>query len=373
MFQINRLPSVKQWFSENSAKKFETQEKDVSILEQGGGFDTVTFSTNKSEKFADIRAEMDKNVPDCTSTIAEKELAITYIDRMLKCEDITQELKNYWANKKDIIQMEIQMIKNSQQAGKDSNFQDVINEYNNFVQKHWCDNYPQERNEQLEFLDKEEYGLTFYNTCISYLNRILACNDLPENARTYFEQEINHWNAEKQSRFGEINGYNQNNGIKTESFQDVFEEMKNNLPDRTTTFEEKKLAAAYIKRMILCDDIPPELKSYWQNKKAVIEMETETIQNEKMTGCGEKIEDVWQDFSYFTNKYFGSLNDSMSMEEKYENRVAYYNMYKSFINRFMGCTDITEEQRAEYMRMDSNADRDLFNWERDYQRYKVSK
>ena len=60
------------------------------------------------------------------------------------------------------------------------------------------------------------------------------------------------------------------------------------------------------------------------------------------------------------------------MEEKYENRVAYYNMYKSFINRFMGCTDITEEQRAEYMRMDLNADRDLFNWECDYQRYKDS-
>ena len=30
----------------------------------------------------------------------------------------------------------------------------------------------------------------------------------------------------------------------------------------------------------------------------------------------------------------------------------------------------TEEQRAEYMRMDTNADIDLFNWQQDYERYK---
>ena len=101
-------------------------------------------------------------------------------------------------------------------------------------------------------------------------------------------------------------------------------------------------------------------------------MEMQAIQNEKIAGNGEKVEDVWKEFSEFTNKYFGSLNDSMSMEEKYENRVAYYNMYKSFINRFMGCNDITETQRTEYKRMELNADRDLFNWERDYQRYKDS-
>ena len=372
MVQINHLFGLNKVFTGSRLRRQELPQKEIPLLEQGGGLDTVSFSTNKSEKFADVRAELDQNVPDRTTTIEEKEKAISYIDRMLNCDDITPEMKDYWANKKDIIQMEIQMIKNEQQAGKDSNYQNIVEEYNNFIQQHWCDNYPHERNEELEFLDSEEYGLTFYSTCISYLNRILACNNLPEEARIKYEQEINHWNAEKQSRLGEINWYNQNHGIKTESFQDVFEEFDKAIPDRTTTVEEKKLAAAYIKRMILCDDISPELKNYWQNKKAIIEMEMKTMENEQAAGSGEKIENVWKEFSEFTNKYFGSLNDNMSMEEKYENRVAYYNMYKSFINRFMGCTDITEEQRAEYMRMDLNADRDLFNWECDYQRYKDS-
>ena len=35
---------------------------------------------------------MRQNVPDSTSTIPEKELAISYIDRMLACSDITDEL-----------------------------------------------------------------------------------------------------------------------------------------------------------------------------------------------------------------------------------------------------------------------------------------
>ena len=247
--------------------------------------DVLSFYENKelrqSEKFSDVRAEMDKNVPDRTSTIEEKENAISYIDRMLSCDDITPDMKNYWSNKKDIIQMEIESIKNEQQTGKDSNYQKAVEEYNNFVKQHWCDNYPQERNQKLEFLDSEEYGLTFYNTCISYLNRILACKDIPEEERTSFKQEINHWNAEKQSRLGEINWYQQNHNIKTESFEDVFEEFDKVVPDRTSTTEEKRLAISYIKRMLLCDDIPSNLKDYWSNKKEIIQMEIESIKNEE--------------------------------------------------------------------------------------------
>ena len=60
-----------------------------------------------SEKFADVKAEFDKNVPDRTTTIEEKEKAISYIKRMLACNDITPELKAYWTNKKDIIPFRI--------------------------------------------------------------------------------------------------------------------------------------------------------------------------------------------------------------------------------------------------------------------------
>ena len=233
----------------------------------------------QSESFNDVRAELAENVPDSTSTVEEKEKAISYIDRMLNCSDITPEMKNYWSNKKDIIQMEIQMINNQQQAEKESNYQSVVAEFRDFIDKHWCDSYPTERNSSLEFTDSEEYGLTFYNTCLTYINRILACDDLPEKAKNDFEQEFNHWNAEKQFRLGEINWHNQNRNVKTESFYDVYAEFDRNVPDSTSTLEEKKLASAYIKRMLMCDDIPFLMKNYWSDKQDVIQKEMEALRN----------------------------------------------------------------------------------------------
>ena len=112
---------------------------------------------------------------------------------------------------------------------------------------------------------------------MSYLNRILACDVLPEDARTYFEQEINHYNAEKQSRLGEINWYKQNQGTKTESFKNVLEEMRNCVPNRTSTVEEKELALGYIKRMLSCDDIPNGARSFWKNQMNTIKQEIENF------------------------------------------------------------------------------------------------
>ena len=67
--------------------------------------------------------------------------------------------------------------------------------------------------------------------------------------------------------------------IKTESFNDVLEEMRANVPDSTKTLSEKRLAISYIERMLSCDDIPnPE---YWQNKMDIIEQEIKDIENQQ--------------------------------------------------------------------------------------------
>ena len=154
-----------------------------------------------------------------------------------------------------------------------------------------------------------------------------------------------------------------------ERFQDVFDEMSKNVPDRTSTIEEKELAIEYIDRMLACQDISDDLKTYWQNKKAVIEMEIQNINNEKkLQAGGETVNEVWEEFSKFTEKYF-ELDPNLSMEDKFENRMTYYATYKNFCLRFLACEGLTEEQRAEYMRMMSNADRDVSNWQHDYQRY----
>ena len=66
----------------------------------------------KTEKFQDVWKEFQANVPDRTTTIEEKELAIRYIDRLLKCPDIPNEARNFWPQQKNVILGEIQRIKN---------------------------------------------------------------------------------------------------------------------------------------------------------------------------------------------------------------------------------------------------------------------
>ena len=127
MLEINRILGTGNVLNQGELKKVEQQQEDVSLLEQGGGVDTVSFSSgvSESEKFSDVRAEMEQNVPDITTTIEEKELAISYIDRMLACSDISPELKEYWTEKKTEIEQEIQAIKameaNSGVADKEEN------------------------------------------------------------------------------------------------------------------------------------------------------------------------------------------------------------------------------------------------------------
>lgn len=188
MVQINHYFGIKNLYNETQTRKSELPQKEISMLEKGGDIDTVTFKSNKSEKFADVRAELDKNVPDRTSTIPEKEKALSYIERMLKCDDITPEMKNYWTNKKNVIEMEIQTIKNEQQEGKKEKWQDVAKEFSKFTDKYWVENVLNNKGglNSLKFNDSQEYYITVRRTMISFCDRILACSDLPDSMREYY-------------------------------------------------------------------------------------------------------------------------------------------------------------------------------------------
>jgi len=347
----------------------DTEVKEPSLLTQGGGLDVVEISASKSEKFDDVFKELTQNVPDRTTTIEEKEKALSYIDRMLKCNDITPEMKNYWTNKKNVIEMEIQSIKNEQQVGKNEKWQDVAKEFSDFTDKYWVENVLNDKGglDNLGFNDAQEYYNTVRRTMITFCDRILACSDLPDNMKEYYLNLKNGFKCDLNYYAAQQNEYNKTQNQKTESFNDVFAEMKNNVPDSTSTVNTKQLALSYIERMLSCDDIPNA--EYWQNKKEVIEMEIQNIKNEEnLNKGGETVQDVWKEFSDFTNKHF-KLNSNLSFEDQFENRMTYYATYKTFCLRFLACEGLTEEQRSEYYRMMQNAERDIANWERDYNNY----
>ena len=169
--------------------------------------------------------------------------------------------------------------------------------------------------------------------------------------------------------FDKVDFTNTKTETKGEKFEDVFAEFDKNVPDQTTTIKEKESAISYIERMLECDDITPELKNYWENKKNVIEMEIQNIKNERQINSGEKVEDVWKEFQEFQKNYLNSLNNNLSIEQKFENRAAYYNTIFSFVARLVNCTDVTESQMAAFSNIEYEADIDLTGWIRDYEEY----
>ena len=153
-----------------------------------------SFSTNGKgsnanpaavESFDDVFKEISEKVPDSTSTIEEKELAISYLNRMLACKDIPN--PEYWENKKDVIEMEIMSIenKNSIQNNKEElSYSDIQKEFNEFVDKY--------NKDYLEFENPEdgfEYWTNYHNTCQSFIQKLFNCPDLPDDLKTEYKKE----------------------------------------------------------------------------------------------------------------------------------------------------------------------------------------
>lgn len=151
-----------------------------------------------------------------------------------------------------------------------------------------------------------------------------------------------------------------------ESFDDVYDEMSRNVPDRTSTIEEKKLAISYIDRLLACADITPELKTYWQNKKSIIEQEILRINNEEKSGSGEKVEDVWKEISDFMQKYGKAPDASLSAKDVLEFNTTYETTFISFLTRLLNCTDITQEQREQCIQ---DINQRIFEMQHSYNEY----
>lgn len=118
-----------------------------------------------------------------------------------------------------------------------------------------------------------EYYLEYNNTCIDYYKQMMNASDATDEDKEYCKRMINLHNRDKNNQLIDLNNYAKENGIKTESFEDVYNEFVANVPDRTTTESEKELAISYINRMLSCNDIPENLKIYWTFKKNTIQTE----------------------------------------------------------------------------------------------------
>lgn len=127
------------------------------------------------EKFDDVFAEMKANLPDSTSTIEEKELALEYIDRLLNCSDITEELKEYWTNKQAIIRMELVAAENYERDSSNINWLELSEELNMYA-----DSFKTTKT----FDDDKtriQYWMAYHNGRMSYYTLLLNSDGLTEN------------------------------------------------------------------------------------------------------------------------------------------------------------------------------------------------
>lgn len=236
----------------------------------------ISPKADASDKFDVVYSEMCKNVPDSTGTIEEKSLALAYCNKLITCSDITPDLRSYWENKDAIIQQEIIGLKNMEKAGQNESVNDVWQEFSDYVDKF-------KRPAGLDLNDVDagnEYYMAYHSTCITYCQRLLNANDLtPELRNEYTKMIKEHQNdieriqkEMKNSKTDKTSGIS-SKAAASDNFDEVFGEMRKNVPDSTGTIEEKRLAVAYIEKMLTCSDITPELKSYWLNKQTEIQRE----------------------------------------------------------------------------------------------------
>ena len=134
-----------------------------------------------------------------------------------------------------------------------------------------------------------------------------------------------------------------------ESFRQVRKEMSENVPDSTSTYEEKELAIKYIDRMLACDDIPNDAKAFWTNQRAVIKEE----QSHCLPKEPRELAEAWKDYVE-ENWHDG---DFPSVEK----RIEYFETYIDFMDKILACDNVPPELRAEFKRMREGAVQDLEN------------
>ena len=210
---------------------------------------------------------MRANVPDRTSTIEEKELAIEYIDRILK-SDADDDLKGYWTQKKTEIQGEIERIKAEQSGSADTDMPEF--------KKIWAEmraNIP----DSTTTIEEKELVL-------EYIQKILESDATPEIKKSWqgkaeiIRAEINQ--LKKADKVDTKNSVNNSNDEQT--YAEVYREMRLNVPNPTTTKAEKQLALEYIDKLLNSTDITPFQAKQWENTAKELEQEIRQIEKEEV-------------------------------------------------------------------------------------------
>lgn len=236
---------------------------------------SISSISGVSNSFEKIMQEFEANVPDQTSTISEKEKALSYI-KQIQSSDASDELKLYWENKADVIEGEISEIQNNKSnSTTTSTTASNTSQSNSSSKKESADEIMKEFNanvpDQTSTIEEKELAL-------SYIERI-ENSDADDNTKLYWQNKATVIQGEISKIQAETSG--DSSKVQKESFNKIFSEMEVNLPGITSTVEEKELALSYIER-IENSDADESTKTYWQNIAEQIQNEIYTLNTQQV-------------------------------------------------------------------------------------------
>lgn len=191
------------------AKPMENAEP--TMLTRSGGVDTVSFTSTKNkptntatkptESYEDILEEF-RNAYGEGRSLEQAKLGIEYMNKLLACEDLPANMRADFEAQKQGYEMMLAEFENYEKMGCGEKVNDVWKEFENFISKY--NNDP----EGASYNAGTEYWLAYHESCMSFYQRLLQCDDLTEELKTKYNRMIQEHRSDKERIIQELNDRN---------------------------------------------------------------------------------------------------------------------------------------------------------------------
>lgn len=178
-----------------------------TLISRSGGVDSITLSTQSktptkpTESYEDILEEF-RNAYGEGRSLEQAKLGIEYMDRILACEDLPANKRADFEAQKQGFEMMLVEFENYEKQGSGEKVNDVWKELESFVSKYKKDP------ENASYNAGTEYWLAYHETCMSFYQRLLQCDDLTDDLKSEYQRMIQEHLKDKNNILNEVNDRN---------------------------------------------------------------------------------------------------------------------------------------------------------------------
>ena len=136
-----------------------------------------------TNEIINILEEFDKAYGEGRS-LEQAKLGIEYMNKILACEDLPENLRADFETQKMGYEMMAAEFENYEKQGSGEKVFDVWNEFETFTAKY------KKNPDNASYEAGTKYWLTYHETCISFYQRLLLCDNLTDELKTEYKRSI---------------------------------------------------------------------------------------------------------------------------------------------------------------------------------------